>query len=184
MDLFEKEEYGFGNQILTESEFSLMESFVYFPIPNYPQRSAHGYISICMAGEADLEINMVCQKVIKHKLVIIFPDQIVSMQNVSSDFSFLYIRLSPKFMSEILFRFPPAFVGFIKENSTHLMEEKEFEKFYSYYFSSLKFHYEDNDNLFRREIIINILRNFFLDTCDKIKKTNPWNAHPEHVNQR
>ncbi|MDR2084404.1 MAG: hypothetical protein LBP67_05365 [Bacteroidales bacterium] len=123
-----------------------------------------------MSGETDVEIDMVQQKAVKNKLLIIFPGQIVSLQKVSPDFSFLYIKLSSKFMSEILFRFPPAFVGYIKENNTHEYGELEFDKFYRHCFCSLKLYYGDEENLFRREIIMNTLRNFFLDVYDKIKR--------------
>ncbi|MDR2083872.1 MAG: helix-turn-helix domain-containing protein [Bacteroidales bacterium] len=73
-------------------------------------------------------------------------------------------------MSEILFRFPPAFVGYIKENNTHEYGELEFDKFYRHCFCSLKLYYGDEENLFCREIIMNTLRNFFLDVYDKIKR--------------
>jgi len=170
MNLLEIEEYGFVHQMLTEKEFSLRDSCSDFPITDYPQRSGHGYICLCLKGKAEIEIDMGRQKLEKSKLLIIFPNQIISLQNVSDDFSFLYLSLSSTFLSEILFRFPPAFIGFLKEKNHHEMDDREFEAFYQLFFKPIEHYYRDEENIFRREIIVNLLRNFFLDAYHKIKR--------------
>lgn len=160
----------FESPVLTDNEFSIMQSFTGLQKIHFPLRLKHGYICVCREGSAEIILNMDHQTLVKNKLLILFPHEIVTLLNVSNDFSFLYIRLSPEFMSDILFRFPPSFVGFIKENFHFQMPEKEFDLFYNEFFRVLQFRYNNVENVCRREIIANLLRNFFLDTYDKIKR--------------
>ena len=165
MELSEKIE----SPTLTEHEFSIEDLYSDLWEVNSPLRLQHGYVCICLSGRAEVRLNMNDQVLIKHKLLILFPNEILTFSNISEDFSFLYIRLSPEFMSEILFRFPPSFIGFIKERFYHQMEEKAFNLFYNEYFIALRLRYNDTEHLCRREIIANMLRNFFLDLYSKIK---------------
>ncbi|MDL2215009.1 helix-turn-helix domain-containing protein [Dysgonomonas sp. OttesenSCG-928-M03] len=156
--------------VLSDDEFLIKPFFLEASKLDSPLRLRHGYVCICREGRAELVLNMNHQSVIKNKLFILFPNEIVTLHNISSDFSFLFIRLSSEFMSEILFRFPPSFVGFIKENFYFQMPEDEFDLFYNEFFRILEYRYNDTSNLCRREIIANLLRNFFLDIYNKIKR--------------
>lgn len=158
------------SSILTGHEFLIGKSFNYLKYIESPLKLSHGYICICLEGTAEIILNMNQQNIQKNKLIILLPNEIVTFSEVSDDFSFLYIRLSPGFMTEILFRFPPAFIGFIKERFYYQMKEVEFDLFYDEYFRILRFRYHDKENLCRREIIANIIRNYFLDLYDKIKR--------------
>lgn len=170
MNSTKRTESKFESPALEESEFSLSSSFSMFQEIKSPLRLEHGYICICLSGKAEFELNMHHQVCVVPELLILFPHEIITLLNVSNDFSILYIRLSPEFMSEILFGFPPSFIGFIKENSYHRMSENEFNLFYNEFFKGLHSRYLEKENLCRREIIANLLRNFFLDTYDKIKR--------------
>lgn len=155
---------------LSDDEFLLDEFCNDFPEGDDPYRAEHCYITVCRSGRADVQVNMTHHVISKNKLLMLFPGQIVSLRNISSDFSFSYVRLSATFLNEILFRFSPSFVGFIRENQTHQMDERNFDEFRSLYFEPLKHHCEDRENIFRREIVTNTLRNFFMDAHHKIKR--------------
>ena len=154
---------------LAENDFSMEDACANLGKMDTPLQLQHGYICICLNGQGEIRLNMNDQLLEKHKLLILFPQAIITLSNISDDFSFLYIRMSPEFMSEILFRFPPSFVGFIKERFYHQLPEEAFELFYKEYFKTLQARYNDRAHLCRREVIANILRNFFLDTYSKVK---------------
>ena len=113
---------------------------------------------------------MAYHEIVENKLLMILPGQIVSMRNVDPEFSFLYVRLSAGFLNEILFRFSPSFVGYIREHQSHQMNAQEFDVFLRVCFEPLKHQYADTENIFRREIVTNTLRNFFMDAHHKIKR--------------
>lgn len=154
---------------LSEYEFSIVDCFSDLKKVPSPLRLQYGYICVCLQGKAEVRLNMNDQVLIKHKLLILFPNEIITFSNITDDFSFLYIRMSPEFMGEILFRFPPSFIGFIKERFYHQMPEKAFDSFFNEFFKILQLRYDDTEHLCRREIIMNILRTFFLDIYSKIK---------------
>lgn len=164
---------------LTDDEFLIKQFFSDANKLDSPIRLRYGFICICQQGQAEFILNMNHQLIVKNKLFILFPNEVVEISNISDDFSFLFIRMSPKFMSEILFRFPPSFIGFIKDIFYFQMPKEEFNLFFNEFFKVLEFRYNDTDNLCRREIIANILRNFFLDIYNKIKR----NERLSHLNR-
>lgn len=161
---------GIESSTLTEYEFLIVKSFEGLQNVKSPQKLEHGYLCICQQGTAEMILNMNHQYLQQNKLIILFPHEVLTLLNISDDFSFMYIRLSPEFMFEILFRFPPAFIGFIKERFYYQMSEEEFNQFYREFFRTLRYRYNETENICRREIIANLIRNYFLDLYDKIKR--------------
>lgn len=158
------------SSVLSDYDFFITESFTNVGTTNSPLRLQHGSICVCLDGEAQLMLDMNNQHLTKYTLLILLPNEVVTFSNISDDFSLLYVRMSPEFMNEIIFRFPPSFIGFIKERFYHQMSKDAFDLFYRDFFQVLRFRYEDRSHLCRREIVANILRNFFLDLYNTIKK--------------
>lgn len=137
------------------------------PPHQLPSRLDQCIVWLCIEGEAQIEINSTKHSVIKNDMIILFPNQIVSLESRSDDFVFTYFSISKKLLGDILFRFPPEFIGYLRENCHHSLTETGYNNIYNDYFCIIDKKFQDTDNICRREIIINLIRNFFLDTYNK-----------------
>lgn len=132
-----------------------------------PIRVDRCIICMCMGGSADIEINSVKHTVIKNEILIFFPNQILLLNNQCVDFTYAYFSTSRRLLNDILFRFPPEFIGYLRENFHHALSQEGFDSIYNDYFRIIEKKFRDTHNICRREIIINLIRNFFLETYNK-----------------
>lgn len=132
-----------------------------------PIRIDQCIVCMCIDGNADIEINSIRHRVIKNEILIFFPNQILLFNNRSEDFTYTYFSISRRLLNDILFRFPPEFIGYLRENFHHTLSQEAFDSIYNDYFRIIEKKFNDTHNICRREIIINLIRNFFLETYDK-----------------
>ncbi len=136
-------------------------------------------VSFCLKGWADMEVNLVKHRFCESEIMILFPTQIVEQTRVSDDFSVMYFSLSPTIFQEVCFRFPPEFITFLVQHffyrvTNNLLQEEIVR------FSVLRNKFDDVENCCRREIILNMLRIYFLELYDMIQRdelANPTSRH-------
>jgi AraC family transcriptional regulator, transcriptional activator of pobA len=157
------------NHLLSEEDFFISLSEPKLPVEELMTRNDRTLICVCTNGKAEMAVNMIPLTLLKHRILVLFPNQIVSQTATDKDFSLLYLRFSSQFMNEVLFHFPPNFVSFIRDNYTHQLDEKEFHFFLSHSFQPLKERFDNKEHLCRREIMTNLLRNYFLDVYDRVQ---------------
>lgn len=166
----------FQSHLLTDEEFSVSLSANTLPVESSGFRSDRISICICTQGVAECEVNMTPLSLCKYQLLAIFPNQKVTVKYTSTDFSVLYLSFSSQFMNEVVFHFPPNLVNFIRDHYTHKLQKVEFDFFYDQHFRILRERFENKRHICRREIITNLLRNYFLDVYDRIKRNETLQA--------
>lgn len=129
-------------------------------------------VCICIAGSANIEINSVKHNVVRNEMIFLFPNQIISMENRSDDFIFAYFSATRRLLHDVLFHFPPQFVGYLRENFHRILPQEEYDNLYNDYFRIMHKKFNEKDNVCRREIILNTIRNFFLDDYNKAIKSS------------
>lgn len=132
-----------------------------------PLRVDRCIVCMCIDGTADIAINSVKHRAIKNEILIFFPNQILLFENRSEDFMYTYFSISRRLLNDILFRFPPEFIGYLRENFHHTLSQAAFDSIHDDYFQIIEKKFNDTHNICRREIIINLIRNFFLETYNQ-----------------
>lgn len=163
------------NSIDNDLEISLFNRYI--PIREPLSRIDRWILWICIDGDADIEVDFISQHVYKNEIRILFPNQIVSSVKQSEDFAIMYFAFSAKLLNDVLFQFPPKFIAYLKDDFPHLLTDQSVEKIRVGYFVLIKTKFEDKDNRCRREIVINLLRNFFLETYNKNLDAFSLNTH-------
>lgn len=158
---------------VTDSNLSFDENFSIafqhntLPIENSLERLERGIICICTKGEAEIEIDFMKYHVEKGAIVTAFPIQVVGQKHSSNDFSLIYFACSKEMLHSILSRIPSEFNLLLKKKPVFKISEEN-------YLSDIKFlkfiknEYNDAGNIFRRKIVVSLLRAFYLKIYNRV----------------
>ncbi|MCK9206408.1 MAG: helix-turn-helix transcriptional regulator [Salinivirgaceae bacterium] len=155
------------SNISLEENFSMNFQHNTLPIKNSPERLESGMVSICTKGYAEIEVDFIKYHIEKGTIFSAFPMQIIEQKYISDDFSIVYIACSKNMLQSVLYRFPPEFEFFLKENPVYKAPEEiyladiEFLKL-------IKDRYEDKGNICRSEIIVSMVRVYYLKIYNEI----------------
>ena len=127
-----------------------------------------GHILLCIKGTASIEHNHKPFDIAMRDIVQIFPNDIFRIDGASSDFSVYLLSYSSEIFDEVMYNFPSTFIGHIEQQPVYSLSEDEFYIFGSEHFRILAVKINDVDNICRYEIVINLLRNLFMEIYDKI----------------
>ncbi len=155
-----------------ENDFLISLQCNDLPIDYSPCRINVCLVCLCLVGNADIEVDLLPYHFEANDILVVFPGQILDCKEKSIDFALNYFSFSNFLIDDIMYRFPSAFVGFLKENVTYHLPEKEKSKIVEEYFSMLYIKYCDVGNVCRSEIILNLLHNFYLDLYNKVVANN------------
>ncbi len=126
-------------------------------------------VCYCLHGWAEMEVNLIKHRFTASEIMVLFPTQIVEQIKVSSDFSVMFFSISPSMLQEVIFRFPPDFLSFLRQHfyykvTSDALEEEKVR------FSMIYRKFSDTDNCCREEIMVNLLRIYFLELYAKIHR--------------
>lgn len=155
------------SDLLLDENFSINFSHSTLPIENSPVRLDRGLTCICTKGCAEISIDFINYQIEKGAIISAFPRQIMEQKYASKDFALVYIACSEELLKHVLFRFPPEFFAFLKETPVFKAPEKIYEEDLTSW-KLIKRKYEDVDNVCRNEIVINMLRIYYLNIYNGI----------------
>jgi AraC-like DNA-binding protein len=162
----------FDNQKELEKSFHISLNDNNLPILFSPCKIDFCLVCVCLSGQAETEVDLLSYHLAPNDILVVFPGQILACKEKSSDFTLSYFTFSNPMIEEIMFRFPTAFIEFIKENVWYPLPEAEKEMMFAEYFTVLHNKYCDTHNVCRSEIILNLLHNFYLDLYSKVLAKN------------
>jgi AraC family transcriptional regulator, transcriptional activator of pobA len=166
------------SQNITNSNESVLEEELYIslnsgmlPLESLLTKVGRCIVCYCLKGWADIEVNLVKHRFSESEIIVIFPTQIVLQNNKSEDFTIMYFSLSPAMLQDVTFRFPPDFLTFLRKHffykvTPDMLQEEQVR------FASIHLKYMEVKNLCRREILLNMLRIYFLELYNKIRTDN------------
>ena len=158
----------FDNKKDIKNDFFISLQHNDLPINSSPWRINVCLVCVCLKGFAEVEVDLQPLHFALNDIIIVFTGQILSCNEKSNDFTLAYFSFSNQLIDDILYRFPTAFIGFLKENVKYQLPEKEKECIITEYFVTLNNKFNDLGNVCRSEIILNLLHNFYLDLYSKI----------------
>lgn len=146
-------------------EFDVHTKLCDLPFDEIPKYIDECIIGICTEGSALFNVFSYKRKVIKNDLVAIFPFQLVSIAEISDDFSMVFLKIPQKlFVDTICAAYRPTleYFFYMRKNFSVSMCKEECDRFIHFCYM-LSFRIDLPRNYFRRESIINLLRVFFWD---------------------
>jgi len=159
-----------------ENDFHISLSHHGIPIDFSPSRINACLVCVCLTGDAEVEVDLQSFRIVQNDIIVVFPGQILACDKKSADFSLAYFSFSNQLIDEILYRFPTEFIGFLRESVTYRLPETEKEQMVAEYFAMISAKFCDTGNVCRREIIVNLLHNFYLDLYNKVIAVNTINS--------
>lgn len=162
----------FNNSKNIEKDFHISLQQSDLPIDFSPCRINACMVCICLAGYAETEVDLLPYRIAVNDIIVVFPGQILACNEKSTDFSLAWFSFSNLLIDDILYRFPTAFIGFLRESVKYHLPEIEKESIFAEYFVVLHRKFCDTGNVCRSEIILNLLHNFYLDLYNKVITNN------------
>lgn len=151
-----------------ENNFHISLQHNDLPITFSPCRITFCMVCVCLTGRAEIEVDLRSFHFAPNDIIVVFPGQILTCNEKSGDFKLAYFSFSNQLIDEIMFRFPSAFIGFLKESVKYQLSEKERDRIITEYFVTLNNKFCDTRNVCRGEMILNLLQNFYLDLYSKV----------------
>ena len=148
-----------------------------FPIDYSPCRIDACFVCVCLEGYADVEIDTRSYHFEKNSIIEVFPGQILACNVKSDDFRIAWFTFSNLLMDDVLYRLPADFIGLLKETVMYQLPETERKEMITDYFISINKVFVDLSNICRREMILNLLHNFYLNLYSKVILNNKMNPH-------
>lgn len=164
---------------LLEEEIEISLNSNSLPLGGTLSKAGRCIVSYCLKGWADMEVNLVKHRFSESEIMVLFPTQIVEQSQVSPDFSVMYFSLSPAIFQEVCFRFPPEFITFLRQHFYYRVTADSLQE-EQVRFSVIQSKFSDIDNCCRREIMLNMLRIYFLELYDKIYRDELTNSGSGH----
>ncbi len=162
------EEFKFwGENIQLEENFAIKVYSDKLPLDNYPVRISRCVICLFLLGTADVEIDSIEYHMQSGMIISVFPGQILEKKFESNDLQVIYYTCSEEILDEVLFRFPPSFVLFLKEFPTYHLPVDVFNDDVDFIKKLYKVSLEDT-NICRSEIVLSMMRSFFLNIYNNI----------------
>jgi len=160
-----------------EESFNISLFYKGLPIKYSPCRIDTCMAYICLHGHAEIEVDLRKFHFSPNDIAVVFPGQILDCNEKSEDFSLAYFSFSNEWIDDIMYRFPATFIGFLKEVVKYPLPEPEKDKLFAECFTIMYNKFCDKENLCRREIILNLLHNFYLELYNKVMTSNEISAH-------
>lgn len=139
------------------------------PLSESLTKTGRCIVCYCLNGEAEIEVNLAKHTFVKSEILMLFPNQIVQQNSISNDFSVMYFSIAPNILQEVTFRFPPSFLSFLQYHF-YYMVSRDMIREEKIRFSDIYRKYNDVKSFCRRELLLNLLRIYFLEMYDKIRK--------------
>jgi AraC family transcriptional regulator, transcriptional activator of pobA len=151
-----------GADIDIETNFGIQISHNRLPLSNLPLRVSECFVCVFKRGRLELVINSKHYHLQEGMILSIFPAQVVEEVACSDDLELMYFRCSQEIFNRVLFRFPPEFELYLKEYPTFKLPVSIFQK-YSELITLMNQKIAEKNNICRNEIILSLLRCFFLE---------------------
>ncbi|MDU1889494.1 MAG: helix-turn-helix domain-containing protein [Dysgonomonas sp.] len=149
-----------------ENNFEVYRGAGNMPFGSRLSYAESGFIAFCSSGSFKITVYTAQHHITENDIVVIFPGQLVKVDEVSDDFIINYFVISPPLFNEVLsgiYRFSPLFLVH-KGDKLHyrLNKSEDIARFWEF-FNILERKSRSQKYLFRWEYIINLLRLFYLD---------------------
>lgn len=137
-----------------------------------------GFGELCTGGNAVIKLFSVRRKISRDDLVTVLPHQLVSISEVSDDFSMTFFKIDKPMFFDVMSgmgKLTPDFFFYMRKNFSSRLSANQVKRFLGYC-SAVNFRGNSDDPFFRRETVLHLLRIYYWDHYvafqKKMEKTN------------
>lgn len=152
-------------------DFKFYQNLKYLPLTSYPSNIQSGLIIYSLKGTAKISVHEDVHWVQPKELIILLPGQFVSFSEPSEDFLTVTMSVSSSLFSDSLSgvpRFSPHFFFYMRSHYWYPQTEQDIPRIYNY-LSMIKDKVTSKD-VYRRELIIHLLRYLYLELFNAYQK--------------
>lgn len=152
-------------------DFKFYQNLKYLPLTSYPSNIQSGLIIYSLKGTAKISVHEDVHWVQPKELIILLPGQFVSFSEPSEDFLTVTMSVSSSLFSDSLSgvpRFSPHFFFYMRSHYWYPQTEQDISRIYNY-LSMIKDKVTSKD-VYRRELIIHLLRYLYLELFNAYQK--------------
>ncbi|MCD8269953.1 MAG: helix-turn-helix domain-containing protein [Parabacteroides sp.] len=154
-----------------KNDLLIYENVKQIPITPYPSYTQYGLVMLCSEGSALLKVYSYEHLLVKNELAIIFPGQLIFINEISGNFTVKAFAVSQALFNDVLsgiHRFSPHFFFYMRSHYHYRLTESECFNFGNY-FNLVCTKAQSPSNLYPRESVIHILRILYLDLYNTYK---------------
>ena len=169
--------------------FHIYTDISHIPAKEYETYLEEGFSGICTGGSAVIEVFSVCRQIVKNDLVTILPLQLVSVRDISDDFSMTFFKVDKVMFLDImsgLGRITTDFFFYMRKNFQYHLSDSDTKRFLGFC-RVIDFRGNNDDPAFQRETILHLLRIYYWDfyvhfqTKASDKKISLSNSNKEYI---
>ncbi|MCM1034442.1 MAG: helix-turn-helix transcriptional regulator [Paludibacter sp.] len=143
------------------------DNMLYFQ--QHPRRTGNAYLLFCVAGSAEIVRDTETYIFSEGMEWTLLPDNVIRVQHTSPDFCVRSCCFLPRFFDEVTMRMSTAFLDYIAVRPPFVHPSEKHRIHALTYFDLLQHTYEDMDNVFRRQIAVNLLQSFYMNFFNGVK---------------
>lgn len=139
-----------------------------------------GFNGICTGGSAVIQLFSVRYRISEGELITILPQQLVSISEISDDFSMTFFKVDKVMFLDImsgLGKLTPAFFLYMRKNFYTRLGDNDIKRFLGYC-RALDFRGNNDDPVFRNETILHLLRIYYWDHYVAFQKRTSSENYP------
>lgn len=161
-------------------DFEIHTNISLLPANEHEAYLEEGFSGICTGGSAVIELSSVRCQISKYDLVTILPLQLVSIYEISNDFSMTFFKVGKVMFQDIMSgmgKLTPNFFFYMRKNFCSRLTDSEAKRFLNYC-RVIHFRGSNDDPLYRRETILRLLRIYYWDHYVAFQKKTTANNYP------
>ena len=163
-------------------DFKFYQNLKYLPLTSYPSNIQSALIVYSLMGKAKLTVHEDVHWIQPKELIILLPGQFVSFSDPSEDFLTVTMVISSSLFSDALSgapRFSPHFFFYMRNHYWYPQTESDVLRIYNF-LGMIKGKVTSQD-IYRRELIIHLLRYLYLELFNAYQKEATMMTHRKDI---
>lgn len=143
------------------------------PLQQQPFFSPYGILGLCIDGNAVIDVYMQEYHVSKGGLIVILPNQLISIKDKDDNFKMNYFVVSQILINEVvsgISRLSPLFFIHMRKKHYYKLADDEIYR-YGEYYNLIYNRINSKNSVYIKEYIVNTLRLFYLDLYNNFKNS-------------
>lgn len=145
--------------------FQIYTDISSLPVTEHELYQEEGFSGICTGGSAVIEVFSVRSLISENDIVTILPLQLVSIREISDDFSMTFFKVDKVMFLDImsgLGKITPDFFFYMRKNFRYHVSNGDRKRFLGFC-RAISFRGSNDDPVFLRETILHLLRIYYWD---------------------
>ena len=161
-------------------KFQIYTDISSLPISEHEAYQEEGFCGICTGGTAVIEVFSVRSPISENDIVTILPLQLVSIREVSDDFSMTFFKVDKEMFLDImsgLGKITPDFFFYMRKNFLYSVNDVDRNRFLGFC-RTIDLRGSNDDPVFLRETILHLLRIYYWDFYVLFQQTTSAKKRP------